>query len=441
MFAPHNGSVNILVVEPTRLFQEMIEQMLAANGLSAVYCTTAQEALTLAAEQDFALVLVANELADDSGIYLAKKLRKLIKPSSAILLLISASQKNIIKLALQSGITEVLERHLLHEVNIYLDDLSKVKQKLEHQTIKVLSVEDSIPMGQLTENFLTKSGFQVTTVRSAEQSLTCIDEQRFDILITDLLLNGKMSGMALIRHVRHKPSPCGHLPILAVSGFDHSDQRIEALKQGANDFITKPVNLTELGVRVRNLVRTNRLYLQLLAKEAQLKAMAVTDPLTQLYNRHYFTEVGFKCFSEAQRHGHALSMLVIDLDHFKSINDQHGHLVGDAILQQVARILKYSCRQEDFAVRFGGEEFVLILPYSSPVHAQQKAEQLRIAIADLRPEGLSVTVSIGVAGFDEQCGQEQDFTSVLQRADDAVFQAKTQGRNQVCLCSHTKPAK
>jgi two-component system cell cycle response regulator len=433
MFTNNKISAPILVIEPSRVFQEIIEQLISAQQLSAIYCASAEEAMKLSEQQNFSLVLVANALPDMTGIELAKNLRKHISPSSVILLLITASQKELIKQALKSGITEVIERHLLNDINIYLDHLAKEKQQTENETITILSVEDSIPMGQLTEQFLTEAGFNVITVRSAEESLVYIDKQPIDILISDILLHGKMSGIGLIRQVRQKAAPIAHLPILAVSGLDNSDQRIEALKQGANDFINKPVNLTELVVRVRNLVKSDRLYKQLIAKEAQLKAMAVTDPLTQLYNRHYLSEVGLKLFSEAQRHRQSLAMLVVDIDHFKEVNDNHGHLVGDAVLQQVATVLKSHCRQEDFAVRFGGEEFVIILPYSSPKDGAIKAESLRLEIEQLKPENLTITVSIGVSGFTEDNPHQYDFAQVFQRADDAVFKAKASGRNQVCL--------
>lgn len=427
----------ILIVEPSKLFQQLLEQMLAIQGLTAIFCNTAKEAQQLAKKHEFSLVIIAMHLTQTNGIELAQQLRFVLKPSAVILLLVSTSNKQLIKQAIKSGVTEVIERQHLEELNIYLDSIVKLKQQEENKTIHILNVEDSIPMAQLTKKFLTDSGFTVSTVRSAEESIPMIISDNIDVLICDILLDGKMNGIALIRYIRQLDEPYNQIPILAVSGLNNSDQRIEALRQGANDFLAKPINLTELEIRVRNVVRSHRLFKALLDKEAKLQQLAITDPLTKLYNRHYLHDIGFKALSEAKRHQHAISLIIIDIDHFKAINDNYGHELGDSILKQVGQLLRTSCRHEDFAIRFGGEEFLLVMPFSSPDDAIKKAEQIRLQINELQPENINISASFGVAGYQAEQATHADFKALFQAADDAVYQAKQSGRNRVC---HTRPS-
>lgn len=439
MLNTETNTHDILIVEPSKLFQCMIGEILTQENLTADYCKSAEQALELSQEHEYLLIFIGNELIDSNGIILAQKLRALPQDdkkaiSTAIILLVTECNKNLLKKALRSGITEVVERHHLNEIHIYLNHLTQNKQKLDNKNTYILSVEDSISIGQLTEVHLTDSWFNVKTVRSAEAALKCIQKEQFDIIILDILLLGIMTGIHLIRKVRGMGGYFVDLPILAISGLENSELKIEALRAGANDFINKPVNFTELEVRVGNLVKINRLFQQLKVKEAQLLSIALTDPLTQLYNRHFLNEIGMKRISEAQRHGQSISLLVIDIDHFKLVNDNYGHIIGDLVLQKVANLFKNECRNEDFALRFGGEEFVLVLPHSNTQDAVKKAEDIKNKVAALKPEGLNVTVSIGVSGIDKaQQAQKFSFSVLFNAADTAVYQAKENGRNQVML--------
>jgi len=160
-----------------------------------------------------------------------------------------------------------------------------------------------------------------------------------------------------------------------------------------------------------------------------LQRRAITDDLTGLYNKAYLNENGRQMLSAAQRHGYPLSLMVIDLDFFKQVNDRHGHDTGDRVLEAVGRLLGENCRNEDLAARFGGEEFTVLLPHCSLANACRKAEHLREKIAALNPAGLSVTTSIGVTGT--RIDETLDYETLFSQADKALYRAKEEGRNRV----------
>ncbi len=160
----------------------------------------------------------------------------------------------------------------------------------------------------------------------------------------------------------------------------------------------------------------------------ELRNMALHDQLTQLYNRHFLIESANNKLAHVDRHGHALSVLMIDVDFFKHINDQFGHHAGDQVLKAIAGVLKSGNRKEDVVARFGGEEFVVLLEHCALDSAIEKAELLRSKIEALEPSGIAVTASFGVAQLLEH---ENTFVELLTRADEAVYVAKEQGRNRV----------
>ena len=430
----------VLVIEPTELYQQIIKQQIITHNLEAVVCSNSRDALALLDGNEFELICCANELAEIKGIEVVKKLRQKAGGTVPILLITASDQKEIVNSAFSHGVTEVILRQSIIEIQYYLKELIAKDLLNESPIGNILLVEDSRPIAELIQTVLEEKSHTVQIVTSGEDALEkLVPEAGFDLVISDILLEGKMMGIALIREIRASQPPLDRLPILAISGLDNVDQRIEALKQGATDFIAKPVNFDELVVRVRNLIRSKRLYDQVVAQEQQLRTMVVTDPLTGLYNRHYLSDVGMKRVNEARRHSQHLSLVIVDLDHFKRINDTYGHLVGDKVLKSVGACLKQACRKEDFAVRVGGEEFILVLPHCHYQDAVKKAESIRQALLELKPEGIVTTASFGVAGLDPQ-EQSQDFSQVFQKADEAVYYSKENGRNQV-TCAHSLETK
>ena len=273
-------------------------------------------------------------------------------------------------------------------------------------------------------------GMSVEHHTSAGSAYNAFISNKYDLVLTDLVLEGDETGRNLVQKIR-VDTAYDNVPIIVISGLESSSHRIDLLKEGANDYVSKPVINDELMVRVQNLIKTKKLIDYVNEQQDHLRELAMKDQLTGLYNRHFLMEVGPKRIKEAYRHEYGLSLLMIDLDRFKWINDNHGHAVGDEVLSEVGALLKNHCRQDDLAARFGGEEFILILGHCDKDSANAKAEEIRLAIENLKPASLDLTASIGVASLEND--SEEDLAGLFARADEAVYQSKEKGRNQVTV--------
>jgi diguanylate cyclase (GGDEF)-like protein len=200
-------------------------------------------------------------------------------------------------------------------------------------------------------------------------------------------------------------------------------KKIRGLELGATDYITKPFDVAELRARVRASLRTKDL-LDMLAQQALI------DGLTGLWNRGHFEQRLGEALSAAERHGHPLACVILDLDHFKQVNDDHGHAFGDQVLRCVARVLRASARQEDTVCRYGGEEFILLLPRTSASEAGGLSERLRDNIANLalshHDQPVRISASFGVADLALAAHRP-----LVEAADEALYQAKRNGRDRV----------
>lgn len=232
-----------------------------------------------------------------------------------------------------------------------------------------------------------------------------------DLILLDIEMPG-MDGFETCQHLKSNKNTVA-IPIIFVTAKDSVEYEEKGLQLGAVDYITKPINPSIVFARVKT-------HITLKQQRDQLHILAMRDQLTGLYNRHYLMEVANLSVLHAKRHTQALSLLMIDIDHFKAINDNYGHSEGDFVLQEVANTIK---------AQYRSEEFVVLLDYCNLASAKIKAEKLCNKIAALKPSNRTVTISIGVAQLAEQV--DEDFTSLLKRADLAMYQAKEQGRNRV----------
>jgi diguanylate cyclase (GGDEF)-like protein len=273
-----------------------------------------------------------------------------------------------------------------------------------------------------------------------EEGLRLAAEAPPDLVLCDLVMPG-LDGYGFLE--RFRATEAGRrVPVLMLSSEQDGEKKLGGFARGANDYILKPCPPAELCARVVNYLRLKLLQDELEAKNrelslknAELAKMAITDPLTQLYNRRHFMERAEQDFSRALRARAPLGLLMLDVDHFKRINDTWSHHEGDQVLQGVASAVRDSVREGDVVARWGGEEFVVLLPDSDFPSSTRVAEKLRGAVEglDLGPAGVRVTISIGIGVF--PAPGVESLPALLEVADQGLYRAKQTGRNRAVSLS------
>lgn len=420
-----------LIVEPSPVFQQILQQVLEEQGYESLFVNSGKEAQTMILSDTFDIMCVAMELKDMSGTELCKVIRKSDDDSSTlpIIMITTKEDSSVLQQVMNAGATEVFQKTALHKFSSFLTNLTLSRNLDKKATGHILYIEDSKAQSQLIRALLEEIGHKVTHFTHAEDALAHFNKENYDLVLTDVFLEGKMTGMDLVREIRVYKE-YSTIPILAMSALDDASRKLELLRCGANDYISKPIINEELAVRAQNLIKTKRLIDTLEKQQQHLREVAMKDQLTNLYNRHFLMEMAPKKITSSHLHNTNISMLVIDLDHFKLVNDTHGHATGDVVLETVSAQILKSCQEEDIACRFGGEEFILLLSQCDLDLAMKKAEALRASIERLKPADLIVTASIGVSSLHLKDNTD-DLGSLFARADQGTYIAKNQGRNQV----------
>jgi diguanylate cyclase (GGDEF)-like protein len=274
-------------------------------------------------------------------------------------------------------------------------------------------------------------GYAITTAATGKEALTRLREQMADIVLLDLMMP-EMDGFEFCSTVRKNPD-LRDLHIIITSARDTLEDKVKGLELGAADYLTKPFSMTELQARIKVGERIVRYQKTLQEQQSQLEHLAREDALTGLANRRRFEERAKEEYLRAQRYHHPLSILLADLDHFKSINDTHGHAFGDLVLKDVGQTLLRHCRTSDLCARHGGEEFAILLPETELAEAYKVAERLCVAVRSLvfkqSSGAIHVTVSFGVSSLDHE--RPQSLEEILEQADQALYAAKRNGRDRV----------
>jgi len=269
---------------------------------------------------------------------------------------------------------------------------------------------------------------EVAVVRASTEAeaLSCLAADRIDLIFLDLNLNGGGSGNHLLECLQDDNV---NTPVIVITGSGDETQAVEAMKAGAYDYLPKDaLSVDLLEHTIRNALKRRALEAERARMVEELAHLSVTDELTGLANRRYLLEKLAEEVRRSERSGSAFSLLMIDLDHFKEVNDRYGHQTGDEVLRKCADVLKQSVRATDLVARYGGEEFCVILPYTtSRAAARCVAERLRKMIGEL-PEP-APSISVGIACW-ELGGSASD---VFHRADAALYEAKAAGRDCVVV--------
>lgn len=297
---------------------------------------------------------------------------------------------------------------------------------------KVLVIDDSYANLILLKTHLNSMGLAALLAENAADGIKAAVEQRPDVILLDVMMPG-IDGFETCRRLKADVRTSS-IPIIFVSAKDQSEDKISGLKLGAIDYVTKPFNKGELQARIG-------IMLQMIELQERLLLLANTDELTGLANRRHFFEILDREIRQAKIRGGSVAVMMFDVDHFKNVNDNFGHLDGDRILQQLGKILSENIYPLDMAARYGGEEFVVLMPGMPVEIAAQRAEKLRSIIDkydwEVSNQPISVTCSAGVTVFNG--ADAADPYDLIRRADDALYAAKHRGRNRVVSYDQVNP--
>ncbi len=341
-------------------------------------------------------------------------------------------------------ISEML--NLPDEPDVSVDLPQWVEVGRDHYRMRVLVVEDDRAMLVLLEAMLKAAGHEVLTARDGAEAMRVVEAEHPQLVITGWKLP-VMDGVTLCRKLRESPER-RDVYVFILTAKETADSLVEAFEAGADDYLVKPVSQRVFFARLRAAQRVVQLQEELAydreqllrfsrdlaASNERLQRLALTDALTELPNRRSAVERLEQEWALAQRGERALSCMMVDIDHFKAINDGLGHQAGDEVLRKVAQALRHSARTQDIVCRYGGEEFVVICPDTDLKAAAQCGERLRQKVSELshpgRGESFTLTVSVGVA---ERRSDMGSIDALLARADACLYAAKEAGRNRVAV--------
>jgi two-component system, cell cycle response regulator len=300
------------------------------------------------------------------------------------------------------------------------------------ETALILVVDDNPDNLEIISTRLRFRGYEVSLAERGEEAIAKVHEEAPDLILLDIMMPD-MDGYEVARRIRAERD-LPYIPIIVVTARDSTEDKVTGLDAGADDYLTKPINFPELEARVRSMLRIKRLQDQLEEKNRELEQLSISDGLTGLYNHRHLHEILAEEYERSRRTEEPMSVVMLDLDRFKDVNDTHGHQAGDRVLQELAAILRECAREIDKLGRYGGEEFMAILPDSDAEAGAVFAERVRELVENQRfeiqaDEPLRMTISAGVASFPDHGADNP--RRLVHQADLALYSAKHSGRNQV----------
>ncbi|TFF39003.1 diguanylate cyclase [Pseudomonas sp. RIT623] len=319
--------------------------------------------------------------------------------------------------AVRAGGQEFLTGAL--DASSLLEKLELLTSATQYEPFRVLVIDDSRAQALHTERLLNSAGIITRTLTEPIRTMSELADFQPDLIILDMYMPA-CTGTELAKVIRHNDRYVS-VPIIYLSAEDDLDKQLDAMSEGGDDFLTKPIRARHLVTTVRNRA----------ARARHLKARMVRDSLTGLYNHTHILQLLEDCSFRARREAQPLSFAMLDIDHFKKINDRHGHPMGDRVIKSLALFLKQRLRKTDFIGRYGGEEFAIVMPNTGLAAAHKVLDEIRRRFAEIhypaQPHDLQCTFSAGVVQLDDAL----DALTMASAADEALYRAKHAGRNCV----------
>lgn len=398
---------------------ERLAKQLEFFGLSALSLDSiAAFHATMAERYPAAIVMDVDFCGPGEGLILAAKVQDGLEHKLPLLFFSHNETDTPTRLAaVRAGGQEFLTGTL--DASSLLEKIEVLTCVAQYEPYKVLIIDDSRAQATHTERLLNSAGIITRTLIDPIQAMAELAEFQPDLIILDMYMPG-CTGTELAKVIRHNDRYVS-VPIIYLSAEDDLDKQLDAMSEGGDDFLTKPIKPRHLITTVRNRA----------ARARNLKARMVRDSLTGLYNHTHILQLLEDCSFRARREGKPLSFAMLDIDHFKRVNDSHGHPMGDRVIKSLALFLKQRLRKTDYIGRYGGEEFAIVMPDTDLHNAHRVLDEIRQRFAEIhypaQPVDLSCTFSAGVVELYESA----DSLTLSSLADDALYHAKDAGRNQV----------
>lgn len=416
----------IYVLEPDPTLAADLTQQVEHFGYDVTVAVTFEALLKQVADQAPRAVVMDAHLRGVETASAAEQLHAAAGQSVPLVLLSDRGDVESRLQAVRAGADTYMAKPFdLHDL---IDQLDRLAWQRTQEPLQVMIVEDSVTQGTYYSSLLRKAGMVTTVVRDPLRLLDVLHEKAVDLILMDMYMPG-CDGQELAKVVRQFPRYAS-IPIVYLSGETEIKRQLDALSRGGDDFLTKPIDPGHL---IRSVaIRAER--------ARTLRTFMLTDALTGLLNH---TRIKEQLQSEVARHarcGGKLAFAMLDIDHFKSVNDTYGHSVGDRVIKTLARVLQQRLRATDYVGRYGGEEFAVIMVDANVDEAVEILDQVRASFESIRQftqdGGFRVTLSGGVAGVPPH----SDAATVTHAADQALYAAKHAGRNRILQARDVKAA-
>jgi len=450
----------ILIVDDEPLNVKLMKAYLLSDQYQTISAFSGEEALEKVESDSPDLILLDIMMPGINGYEVTERLKNNPATRNIPIILVTAldGSDNKVK-GLESGADEFLNKPVntaellarvksLLRLKQYQDQLKMHRDSKELLTRpfrgnatpngsidlpSILLVEDNEKDAQLIQMQLYGQPYRMKVVQTGEEALSCAQQEKIDLIILDILLPG-VDGFDVSRQLKGNEKTSS-IQIVAVTNLKDMESKIKGLELGVDDYLVKPINMHELRARINALIKKKAYLDKLKTGYESAVHSAITDRLTGLYNSayfHYFLENEIK---RSERHHHPVALIMMDIDDFKLCNDSMGHLAGDEILKQFGRLIGENIRDIDLGVRYGGEEFAIVMPYTDMKGTIKSAERIKRLIKDhsfiidaFPPAKL--TVSMGIAVYPSDA---VTITDLIKGADTALYGAKNCGKDSICI--------
>ena len=409
----------ILIVEDDRFYQDRMLRALVQFMPHTIFKTVDKYSKIkniIENNEKFDLVIADMYLSDSQG----EHIKELTNAGYKVIVITGLEDEAIRDEMFAQNIVDYIFKSELYRFEYLIKSIERLSA---NKTKTILIIEDSKAVRIFYRKVLENQNLRILEAKDGNEAVMIMSREKIDMILSDYSMPN-MDGIEFLKELR-KDYSMVELPFIAVSAYD--DQAIIArfLRFGANDYLRKPFGKEELIYRINNTLDTIDMI-------KHISESATKDALTGMHNRHYLYEIGKKVLAQSKRYKHSLSLAIFDIDFFKKINDTYGHMAGDIVLKSFSYILIHRVREADIAVRYGGEEFIVIFPETDIKRCFLIIESILQSVREMKVEiedgkKISITTSAGIAEYN----YKESLDDLIKRADSALYLAKKRGRNRV----------